>query len=504
MSRLDRSRWPLLRTVRWMTLAALPLVAGLDCAGASDGSHAGSGGDQGGDNAGASESDESGGGGGRLNRGGNSGAGDKGGNSGVAGNGASNGSSSGGRSGNGAGDGSGGKSGGDSSSGGDGGGDNPGAAGAAGSMGSSSGGASGGDPGTPPASGMGPKGTVPDVPCSNQVDHVAPSVNPPGGLTPDKVPMFVVLGFDDNGYADGINWVLDNFAKRVNPDGTAALATFFISAGFDSEFFHGGDHQTKEDLLASWKRMKANGHEIANHTWSHSDTLAGKDAAGWLAEIKKANDLFVNVLGVEQCKVGGFRTPFLNFGQATFDALKMFKPPYDASVEFGYDWWTIPGNDAGFPPGGVESGKHYFWPFTMDQAFPNGFASKGIGTSPGIWEFPVYTFNKISGTTAATVTGLDYNLWNKNQTDAGFAFVDVLKESLDQRLAGNRSPFAVGAHTDIYAQYNPDNDTAWPAFNYMQRRKAMNDFLDYAQTKPEVRLVSFRQLLDWLRHPKPL
>jgi hypothetical protein len=140
----------------------------------------------------------------------------------------------------------------------------------------------------------------------------------------------------------------------------------------------------------------------------------------------------------------------------------------------------------------------------MDAAFPAGFASKGVGTSPGIWEFPVYTFNKITGDTAATVTGFDFNLWTKNQNEPTFAFADVLKQSLDQRLAGNRSPFAIGVHTDIYSQFNESANTTWTMFNYQARRKALTDFIDYALSKPEVRLVTYRQMIDWMRHPKAL
>src|SRR5204863_470436 len=196
---------------------------------------------------------------------------------------------------------------------------------------------------------------VVDPACDNQVDNVAPSIDPPGGLPASKVPMFVLLGFDDNGYADGINWVLDSLRARVNGDHTAARATFFISAGFDSDFFN-----------------------------------------------------------------------------------------------------------------------------------PAGGPSKGIGTAPGVWEFPVYTFNKITGDTAATVTGFDYNLWNKCQTESSFDFAEVLKQSLDQRLAGNRSPFAVGAHTDIYSQFDASANSTWTKFNYQARRKALADSIDNAPPRPEV------------------
>ncbi len=349
-----------------------------------------------------------------------------------------------------------------------------------------------------------PMGTIVDPPCSDRVDNVAPSIDPPGGLPANKVPMFVLLGVDDNGHADGIHWMLDDLNARKNPDGTAVRAAFFISGGFAREFFHEDGHQTKDDVLNAWKRIKADGHEIGNHSWSHGTMLQGTDQATWLAEITKANELFEKTLGVERCKINGFRTPFLAFSQATFSALKSSGLSYDTSVEFGYDWWQPPGSNVGWGGGTAESGRHYYWPFTMNAPFPNGFASKGVGPSPGIWEFPMYTFNKITGETAATVTGLDFNLWLKNQNEPSFEFATILKMSLDQRLSGNRSPLNLGLHSDIYSQWDEDSNKAFSKFSYQQRRDALKTFLDYAQSKPEVRIVTYRQLIAWMRDPKPL
>jgi hypothetical protein len=293
--------------------------------------------------------------------------------------------------------------------------------------------------------------------------------------------------------------------NKVNHDGTAARVTFFISGGFDSDFFNpAGGHQNAADLLAAWRKAHTDGHEIANHSWSHSDSLGGADEATWQTEMTKANDVFANALGVEKCKINGFRTPFLNFSPATFDAIKAVGFRYDASVEFGYDWWMPPGADNGWGPGTAESGKHYYWPFTLDNGFPTAFYNKGVGAIPGLWEMPVYAFNKITGDMASTVTGLDYNLWTKCQSDPSFVFTDVLKNSLDQRLAGNRSPLSLGAHSDIYSQFDESANTSWTSFNYMARRKALLDFINYALAKPEVRFVTLRQLIAWMRHPTPM
>jgi Polysaccharide deacetylase len=375
----------------------------------------------------------------------------------------------------------------------------PGPSGGAGDQppGGGNGGGTAGSPG-------GPRGTIVDVACSDQVDNVAPSIDPPGNLPASKVPLFVLLGFDDNGHADGINWVLDYLRTRMNADGTAVRATFFISGGFASEFFNTAANQQKADLIDAWKRINGDGHEVANHSWSHGETLASASQGAWQGEITKANDLFVNTLGVERCKLWGFRTPFLAFTQSTFDAVRAAGMRYDASIEFGYDWWQPQGSGVGWGAGTSESGKHYYWPFTMDRPFPAGFFNKGVAPTPGLWEIPVYTFNKIAGDMASTVTGLDFNLWTKCQSDSTFKFTEVLQQSLDQRLGGNRSPFSVGLHSDIYSQFNRSADNAWTNFSPQVRRKGLADFIDYALSKPEVRFVTFRQLITWMRQPTPL
>lgn len=386
-----------------------------------------------------------------------------------------------------------------------------GAPGASGNGGAGAGGAGVADASVAGAGGSGGSGggggvgTVVDPPCSDQLDDVAPSVDPPGNLPASQVPMFVLLGFDDNAYVDGVEWTLDYLRARKNADGTAARATFFITAGFASEFFTAAGGQTRAGVIDAWKRIKTDGHEIANHTWSHGMQLAGLDEAGWRAELTRANDLFADTLGVERCKLWGFRTPFLGFNQGTFDAMKAAGVRYDTSVEFGYDWWQPPGSERGYGPGTAESGKHYYWPFTMNRPLPNGFATRGVMVqSPGLWQFPVYTFNKISGETAATVTGFDFNLWTRAQSEPSFSFAEVLKQSLDQRLAGNRSPFAVGLHTDVYSQWNESANKTWPRFSFTDRRQALAAFIDYALSKPEVRLVTYRQLIEWMRRPSPL
>ncbi len=97
------------------------------------------------------------------------------------------------------------------------------------------------------------------------------------------------------------------------------------------------------------------------------------------------------------------------------------------------------------------------------------------------------------------ITGFDWNLWvDFAMTPA--EFVATLRYTLDQRLAGNRAPLTFGTHSDIYSeQYE-----ALPNSTAAQRRQALAEVLEEALRRPEVRVVSARQLLDWLRHPAAL
>ena len=65
-----------------------------------------------------------------------------------------------------------------------------------------------------------------------------------------------------------------------------------------------------------------------------------------------------------------------------------------------------------------------------------------------------------------------------------------------------RAPIGFGAHT-MY--YSPMFDVLPPrAMNLTERQTAFESFIDYALSKPDVRIVSLQELLDWMRNPQPL
>ncbi len=353
-------------------------------------------------------------------------------------------------------------------------------------------------------------------------------MNPPAGLAANRVPQFIMFGADDNYYADGVNWLVQTaFAGKTNSDGTPAQITFFITAGGATTdnggvFAPGTVNQSEQDVIDSWKGAYAAGHEVGNHTWDHdkSDGTAGSTyaTADWQAELNPAQDLLINQLSFPACELDGWRFPYLMFDDAGFQTIASAGFLFDASVEFGYNWWLPPGApDSGYGPGNPASGAHYWWPMTLDTGFPSGSndgfdptETKGVLAHPGVWEFFAHTWNSPSPTdptTVRTVTGLDYNNWEiqQQQPGAGYDFCSTLKYSFQQKYNGNRAPFNVGLHSTIYSPDDPSQDTF---FGNMasDRRQGLQCFIDYlfSGDYPDVRVVGFHKVIEWMRNPTPL
>jgi peptidoglycan/xylan/chitin deacetylase (PgdA/CDA1 family) len=356
-----------------------------------------------------------------------------------------------------------------------------------------------------------------------QADNVAASVTPPAGLTPSQVPQFVMFGSDDNYYADGIDWLVNTaFAGKTNSDGTPAQLTFFITSGGGTTdnggvFTPGNVGQTQQQVVSAWQSAYAAGHQVGNHTWDHdmSDSTAGNSytAAQWQSEVSTSQTFLLNQAGFPACELDGWRFPYLSFDDAGFQTYAAAGFLFDASVEFGYNWWQPPGSTVGYGPGSSESGKYYWWPFTLDSGFPSGNSgfdpteTKGVGAHPGIWEFFSATWNSPDPTTAGvvrTVTGLDYNMWQRIQTNPndGYDFCATLEYTFQQKYTGNRSPFNVGIHSTIYSPDDPAQDTFFGNTSDV-RRAGLQCFIDYLFSGqfPDVRVVGFHKVIDWMRNP---
>lgn len=372
------------------------------------------------------------------------------------------------------------------------------------------------------------------------------SFAPPAGLAADTVPQFVVLGFDDNQIsglepgerAGAMSWALDMLAQRKNPGrggsddpfgGRPPTASFYCS----SAALNGEGPDEPARVRRVWQRALAQGHEIGNHSHSHPHGQEFSRAA-WRSQISHCNRLLQRSsdadarvepapqgeladaglpgLGLAADGLIGFRTPYLEYGKPTFEAVDELGFVYDCSIEDGFQ------PDC--------HGGHLPWPYTLcrGSAGHDYWVARGereaMGQHPGLWELPAHpvivpddaacgdfglqaglrrrmaTEQPSFAVEDGKITGFDYNLWAMFEMSAP-EFTATLQHSLNLRLAGNRAPMLLGAHTDYYCD-------AWndaPHTTGAQRRTAFEAFVDHALSHPEVRIISAAQLLTWLRQP---
>lgn len=350
-------------------------------------------------------------------------------------------------------------------------------------------------------------------------DNQAASQLPPANIAVADAPQLVAIAFDDNSVAGsvevgGMNWVLDLYANLQNPAGNGNLDTF-DGLSPKTTFFNACKYiaagAPNADLVkASWQAAVDAGHEIGNHSIDH---LYGNwmDEAVWTAQIDGCNQILQDEIGASPA---GFRPPYLDYNDAMFTTLSNIGMTYSASVEEGYQW--------------DHNGTNYVWPYTLDNGSPGGdvVASWGlkpqIGQHPALWELPVYAAIVPPDDKAADY-GLDYSL--RDKMNAKFSWFDVnagkvssfdynlfflfelsknevlaiMKYTLDLRLQGNRAPMTFGLHSDYYVN---GWDTA--AHTAAERREVIEEFVQYALSKPEVRIVSQQQVIDWMRKPTEL
>jgi hypothetical protein len=369
-------------------------------------------------------------------------------------------------------------------------------------------------------------------------ENVPPSQDPPGGLSPEDVPQFVSLGWDDNAYSGlegsagtgGMTWAVEMLKARKNPEGSGNAATydgeqttnsFYLTSTYGEQW----NSESNTYVKRAWRNAYDAGNEIGNHTKSHLSGTA-YSADQWRTELQACIDLVTmpfdpnemntspdptKGVGLPREEMFGYRTPFLQYNDETFGVVKELDFWYDCSIEEGFEY--------------DQDGSNYFWPYTLDNGSPGhdilvewGTHAATLTPRPGLWELPVYAvivppdeecenygvepglrsrlqavqswFDVGSG----KITGFDYNLWVSFKMNKA-EFLATLKYTLDQRLKGNRAPFLLGTHTDYYSS----KYTAAPNASVEERQEAIEEFLDYALSKPVVRVVSHKKVLDWIR-----
>jgi hypothetical protein len=371
------------------------------------------------------------------------------------------------------------------------------------------------------------------------------SFDPPAGLKPGDVPQFIYFTSDDNGLSGlpgsggggGLHWLTELFSEYRNPagagqtqtfDGAPLRYTFFVNTFYlDPERGSGwAERRWPVDepvyVQRAWTEAVEAGHETALHTHSHPHG-SGFSVGQWREEIGRNIDFLTRPrpaegtsgrpvpgsgLGLRREDLVGFRAPFLEYNDNALTAVSLEGLTYDSSLE----------EASRRTPAGVG----FIWPYLLDRGRPGSAPS--VGPHPGLWEIPVYEFlippdeecrryglppglrDRLKSVrdyfipADGEITGMDWNLWLEFRLCLD-EFLAALEYTLDRHLEFNRCPMIVGLHSDLYSdKVAAANGGTSPA----ERREAVRTFLEYALSKPEVRLVSCRELLDWCRHPAPL
>lgn len=374
-------------------------------------------------------------------------------------------------------------------------------------------------------------------------DHkVAPSKQPPKGLNPKDVPQFIVFGSDDNAfsgldeYYGGSLFLLDTFNSRVNPigkvdqnpttyDGTPTSFSMYVT----SKFISPGAPESSVNNKKIWRRILESGNEIGNHTHNHNSGLQfttqqwEREFDLWNEAVAKPYDpieLQPNPntgIGIKEKQIFGFRTPYLEYNNNVFKVIRQKGYVYDCSIEEGYQL--------------DQDGTNNFWPYTLDNGSPGDVRMSElwgyrlpIDPQPGLWEIPVYTFIippdsecakygiepgfrqrkaglfQLYNPEEGKVTGFDWNIFSQLKMTKAEALA-TLKYTLDLKLNSNRAPMTVGLHSDMYS---PKYGESLPHISDKERREVLTEFVDYALSKKEVRIVSAEKLIEWLKNPQAL
>jgi hypothetical protein len=371
--------------------------------------------------------------------------------------------------------------------------------------------------------------------------------------------MFITIGFDDNSrsgadtvginateyeYPEGLLWALKYFRTLENPQGNNNSATYDgtpVRVGFfNTSYYASGYNGDNPALIRNiWNELYEDGHEMGNHTQSHSENLQNASADQWQREVITCNSWLQKPVaddtiplwkqaesdewgsGIPGEEIVGFRTPFLAYGGPLFPVLKEEGIIYDCTIEEG----SHPDHD----------GTNFRWPYTLNNGSP-GHEESWLGNPDnpdyfevpdvsGFWQLPnhvamipsaqeaekygiTYSIAEVIAENIEWVdpdiekiTMFDYNLWHQAELNNA-ELLAIMKYTFDRRMEGNRAPLMIGAHSEFLHR---DKDGACPnAQDTRERQRVFEEFLEYALKHPDVRIVRPIDIITWTRNPVPL
>lgn len=301
---------------------------------------------------------------------------------------------------------------------------------------------------------------LPDCHCA--------STSPPGGLSPEDTPQFIVFTADDAVQTYTIDAVNQFLKHRQNPNGCQPKMTYFTSLNY-----------TDFGLVTDWFVA---GNEIADHTMTHVGDPPAEEING--------NLIALNALsGIPMSAIQGFRAPFLDFSVDTLKRLADASFVYDSSAA------------ASVPV--TEDDTDAFWPYTLDYGMANNCLSvnglcKGEPKLPGFWEIPMYAFFDKRGVAGPHLMDPWLDAANGDSKVDDEATLEYMKSTFTDHYKNNRQPIGLYTHPIHVAPSYPGVKTPQKTIDMI------NAFLDWAQEQQNVWIVSNEQLLAWVRDPKPV
>ena len=361
------------------------------------------------------------------------------------------------------------------------------------------------------------------------------------------------------GSVGGVSAIVEFYAGKHNPvgrgnpadfDGVPIRATFFDTSIYmvdSSKMVLGGKRGEDQGgrNRAAWRSAVEAGAETADHTVNHLNGGSigtsreacccprNWSAAEWRGEIASCRTTLTDPrFGLGAHDVIGFRAPFLNYNDNLFAALQDLGFAYDSSVPNCFD--------------DTEDGTNCSWPYSLDHGSQDADSftrtlnaanppraqhqtlPAAVKAHPGLWELPPTTLiippdtladrydfatglrdrvaagvalsdPSVYQASSAKIYGGDYTLL----IDAGVTGDEmraILEYNLDLHLSGNRSPLIFSAHAHLYAFSTPEDNPDTPTdADRKARWKGLTEFITYALTKPEVRVVASRDVLEWMR-----
>ena len=333
-------------------------------------------------------------------------------------------------------------------------------------------------------------GQVPNPLDNRAASPTAPTRLNGTAIPRDQLPLFIIVGSDDNSNFDGVRWMANVLSNGRNRDGSNRYMTFYVNtSGWGT-----GTTNVRQAVVAAYNQ----GHSIANHTHNHPNFRNGGAGGTRMSDVaiqsnmQQATDAMI-AAGIPKHHQFGFRTPFLAYTDSAFTAMRRIGFMYDASI-----------NSSRAP-------HQANFPYTLDNTAGRDGTDNTVRIHPGLWTIPI-TSVEIAEVdrpnlghipayirSAWRVAGLDWNLWDQAQLDSGQT-VRALMNTVRRSLDGNRAPISLGFHSQYY--FTQSGIPLVP-LSLERRRGLFEEFVRQASQLDNVFFVSADMVIRWMQNPVP-